>query len=334
MTPNSKPKSARDIVQMPAVCMPGFRAQLAAERGLSGKILIKTWGGLGDEICTEPTLRYILKEFDDCEISLAAERPELFRHLNFKRVFDLKNEQPIWDNYFVLQTIVPPEDLVWQFFSHMLTHCVDFPSLCAVRCQLPVASREVILRPLEPKNVADLVSLIPHSAVFVHPGKHWASKTFPKDWWDEVLGCVISRGGTPVLIGADTDDNRGTVDVDTKGSIDLRNKLSINDSIWLLQRAKVLLTNDSSPLHMAVTGDAWIGFIATCKHPDYIMHWRKGQWGYRQKNFGLGGIWDIVNNNPNAVDEVTAEFVEESVLRSWLPDPGNIANWAVDKTVI
>ena len=126
--------------------------------------------------------------------------------------------------------------------------------------------------------------------VVVHAGKHWPSKTFPKDWWDAVLAELKSRGFIPILIGADADDNRSTVDVDPTGCLDLRNKTSLTESIWLTQQTKVLLTNDSSPLHMAVTGDAWIGFVATCKHPDYIKHWRNGQWSWRMENLGSWGV--------------------------------------------
>lgn len=326
--------TTQDKIQIPAVMMPGFRTTLAIQNKVERNLLVRTWGGLGDEICAEPTLRYMLEEFRDCKISLAAERPELFTHLKFERVFDLKVEHPIWDDYLVFQTITPPDDsnLVWQFFSHMLTHCVDFTSMCALRMQLPNARKEIKMEGVKPKGIESLYPL-DFLNVFVHPGKHWPSKTFPKNWWDAVLAEIIRLGATPVIIGSNAqNDNRGTVDVNTDGCIDLRDKLSVKESIWILQRARVLLTNDSSPLHMAASGDAWIGFVATCKHPDYITHWRKGQFGWRQKNFGKGGIWDVINNNPNAEKEVTAEFVEESLLRSWLPDPVEFATWAVEKT--
>lgn len=316
-------------IVFPGTVIPGFRTQLAVEKGVEKNLLFKTWGGLGDQICAEPTLRHAIKMFKGCDISLATEKPELFRHLKFKRVFDLNQERPVYENYLVFNTIVPPTDIVWQFMSHMLTHCVDFPSLCALRCQLPVAEREVRLEPQEPTEKCD----VPKNAVFVHAGRHWPSKTFPKAWWDEVLANLLLEGCTPVLIGGDSDDNRGTVSVETVGCIDLRNKISINDSIWYLKKAKVLLTNDSAPLHMAAAGEAWIGFVATCKHPDFISHWRRGEWSWRMKNFGLGGVWEIIDNCPNKEQEVTAEFVEESQLKQWLPDAKELSKWASEKAL-
>lgn len=329
--PKSKLDLRRDRITIPAHMHPAFRTEHAIQQGTERNLLFRTWGGLGDQICAEPTLRYALKMFKDCRISLETEHPELFRHLKFAQVFDSKEVKPNYEKYFVFETITPPDDsnMVWLFFSHMLTNCVDFPSLCSLRLQLPVAEKEIILKPKEPVDRQWHVDV--NNSVLIHAGKHWQSKTFPKRFWDDVLAALIARGVTPVLIGADTDDNRGTVDVSTFGCIDLRNKLSINDSLWLCQQARVLLTNDSSPLHMAASGKAWIGYIATCKHPDMITHWRNGQWQWREVNFGCGGIWDLIDFCPNKPDKVEAEFVKPEILESWLPDPKEYAQWAVDR---
>lgn len=320
--------SKNDTIQIPAILHPGFRTSLAVQNGVEKKVLFKTWGGIGDQICAEPTLRHALKMFKDCEIYLASEIPELFSHLEFTKVFNLKKEKPNYDDYLCFETITPPDDsnMVWLFFSHMLTNCVDFPSMCALRLQLPIAEKEVQLQDF---NLVTEINL--EKAVIIHAGKHWPSKTFPKDWWDAVLSELQILGAVPVLIGANTDDNRGTVDVNTDGCVDMRNKLSIMETISLLKQSKVLLTNDSSPLHMAVDSECWIGFIASCKHPDMIMHWRRGQWAYKMQNHGKGGIWDLVDYCPNKDQEVKAEFVDEEILRSWLPEPKDYAQWAVGK---
>lgn len=322
----------RKQVAVPQVQLPVFRTQQAIDKGVEKNLIFKTWGGIGDQICAEPTLRYALKMFKGCQISLASERPELFKHLKFKRVFDLNEETPNYSRYLSFETITPPDDsnLVWQFFSHMLVNCVDFPSMCALRSQLPVADKEIQLVGKEP-NVLD--GFEPEDiigCVAVHPGRHWQSKTFPKSFWDRVLAGLKVRGITPVIVGGRADDNRGTIDVDNTGCIDLRDKLTVSESIWVLQQAKVLLTNDSSPLHMAASGRAWIGYIATCKHPDFITHWREGQWQWREKNFGRGGVWDVIDYCPNKQQEISAEFVPPELLRSWLPDPIEMVDWAAE----
>lgn len=319
-------------VQIPLMHLPIFRTQVAIDEGVEKRLLFRTWGGLGDQICAEPTIRYAIKMFKDCEFFLASEMPELFGHLKFKKVFDLREEVPNYRRFLLFDTITPPDDsnLVWQFFSHMLVNCVDFPSLCALRSQLPIEDREIKLYPPTPKLPEDLLYKI-EGGVLVHPGKHWQSKTFPKKFWDGVLAGLKAEGISPIIIGADTDDNRGTVDVDTEGCTDLRNKLTVMESIWACQRATVVLTNDSSPLHMAASGHAWIGFVATCKHPDMITHWRNGQWQWREKNFGRGGVWEVIDYCPNKKQKVEAEFVPPELLESWLPNPNDMAEWAADR---
>lgn len=317
---------------IPALAIPGYRQRLACKYKIEKNIMLHTWGGLGDQVCAEPTIRHAVNNFVDCKISLAAQNPCLYTHIKFEKVFNLQEHQPHWNQYYPITLITPPDNIMWQFFSHGTTNCVDFSSLCALRSQLPVADREVQLPDCADKTPGmNDILVCPNKYVIIHAGKHWPSKTFPKDWWDAVLAAIIAAGKTPVLIGADCDDNRGTVNVETTHCLDLRNKLSIAQSVHILKYCIVLLTNDSAPLHMAAAGDAWIGFMATCKHPDYITHWRQNQWGWRMKNFASAGVYSSLTLCPNTPDRTKLDEVEENELRSWLPNPHDLANWAVNK---
>lgn len=329
---------------LPGSEIPSFRTAIAIQSGVERNILLSTWGGIGDQICAEPTLRFALERFKDVRISLCSDLPELFAHLPFAEVLTLAEGQLRASEFLRFETIQPPSSLVWEFMSHMVVNCVDFPSLCAFRFQLPNASKKVKLEP----SGADFAAVIGYLRdadlytaqgksnglwAVVHPGKHWASKTFPADWWNGVLRSMLANGITPVLIGANCDDNRGTVDVDTSACVDLRSKLSIMETVSLLRFARVLITNDSSPLHMAACGNAWIGYIATVKHPDYITHWRgpSAEFGWRMENLSLGGYWERTEVLPNNAEEISLEFVAEDILRSWLPNPSNVAAWVVEK---
>jgi hypothetical protein len=320
-------------VLVPQAQIPIFRLQQALDKGVERNLIFTTWGGLGDQMCAEPTIRYAFKNFKDCDISLASETPRLFRHLPFKQVFDLRDETPNFDNYLRFETIVDQsaQHLSVQFMSHMLINCVDYPSLHALRLQLPTADKELKLSSDFPSHLGNDIADKIVGGVIVHPGKHWQTKTFPKKFWDKVLSGLLSHGITPIIIGANADDNRGTVDVDTTDCIDLRNKTTITELVWCCQKALVVLTNDSMPLHAAASGDAWIGYVATAKHPDMITHWRHGQWQWREKNFGKGGVWELVDFCPNKQQEVSCEFVDPEVLQSWLPEPEEMTEWAAEK---
>ena len=308
-----------DRMTIPAYMVPSYKTGVANRDGVENNILFRVSGGIGDQICAEPTLRYALDTLKGCRISLEAEHPELFEHLWFHSVV----EKPDYSQFLVLDTMAQPTQFFSEYVSHLLTHCVDYPTICSLRSQLPIRYKAV---QTSFRRFGDTAV-----DVVIHPGKHWPSKTFPKDWWDQVISQLVAAGITPVIIGANTDTNRVTVDVDTTGCVDLRNKTSILETIGLLRKTKVLLTNDSAPLHMAVSGEAWIGFISTAKHPDLVTHWRKDGWGWRMENHGLGGMWDLMDCCPNKMIGTTVEHVAEKTLRSWLPNPREYAAWAVSK---
>ena len=221
----------------------------------------------------------------------------------------------------------------------MVTNCVDYPAIISFRAQLYVEDRNIVLKPPTPESQL-LFELVENSKadafkyVAVHPGKHWESKTFPVEWWNAVLKHLIDAGFTPVLIGKkDNMHGGGYVDVDRTGCVDLLDHTTIMESVWLLQQLPMLICSDSSPLHMAVSGNAFIAYLATAKHPDYITHWRRNlagvnEWSWRMKNFSKGGIWDIIGHLPDEMEDKSVDKVTESVLRGWLPDPEVFVPWA------
>lgn len=319
-------------VLLPARMVPSFNVKEAFDRGVERKFLINTWGGLGDQVCAEPAIRFALKAFSKCEISLSTRQPDLFMHLNFKEVFDTRKVQPVSDNYMVFQSIVTPDHLLWEFVSHMISHCVDFPSICMFRCQLPNADKEIQLPdyPVENPLVGRALEL-GKRAIIIHAGKHWPSKTFPKEYWDEQVRAFQKEGFQTVLIGKEGFEvgsgNVGFVDVNPEGSLDLRNQLSMRDLVCLLKNSHFIFSNDSAPIHIAAAGDAFIGFVASCKHPDYITHWRKGQFGYKTKNFGHDGAWNHFDHSPVQDQEVKAEELPIGLMEKILPDPAEVAQF-------
>lgn len=330
-----------DRIVIPATEMPAFRTFKAEQNGTLENILFTTWGGIGDQICAEPTLRFALEQFKNISVSLYTEYPELFSHLSFTNVFTPKNK-PDFSKFFVFNTITNPETLVWQFMSHCVTHCVDFPSLCSLRCTLPIDYKAVKLEPVPSLDPFDSRKLLqiekymgavdPDKCVAIHAGKHWESKTFPVEWWNEVIDLLIADGFVPVLFGKEVEEHQGTVATKTDGCLDIRNATSLTESIYLLQRMKYLICNDSSPMHMAATGRAHIAFVASAKHQDYLYHWRKNdqgkvEWAWRMKHFNKGGMWDVIDYCPNKKENVLVDKCDPELLKSWLPQPQEIIQW-------
>lgn len=325
--PEDKIDPDHSFVAIQAMRMPVERRRWAHENGVQGNILLKAHGGLGDIICSEPSVNFALKTFKNVEISLLTDFPEFFQHHSFKKVYRIGDpELKVLDHY-VYDMHAGNGDLPWDFICGITCHCIDFPSLTAFRAMLTKEYRQILLVPSREESFSVVWKLPKEGIVTLHPGAGWASKTFPKQWWDQVIRTLKRADLTPVLIGKKTAIG-GTVDVNTSGCIDLREELSPMESVAVLQRSDVVLTNDSSPLHMAASGDAFVGFISLAKHPDYLIHTRHGAHGWRMEHFGKGGVWEHMDVCLNSGD-VTA--ITDSQLDRWLPIPEDFANWAISK---
>jgi len=311
------------MVEVPARQIPGLRYSLAIKAGVK-QIMMTTWGGLGDQVCAEPTLRYAAKLFDGYDICLMTSYPQLFTHIKFKKVFT-KGDLAVLsdDDWLVLHTYMPPHNMGGEFVVHHYTQAVDAASLYAFQRQLPVQDREISL------PGAPLTFRQPD--IVIHPGRHWPSNTFPKHWWSEVIARIASSGVTVGIVGKDVSEDIGTVDVDLpKNCLDLRNRLSLEELVSVLQMTRVVLTNDSAPLHIAASGWAKILFLAGAKHPDYITHWRNGVFGARMENLTTGGLWDSQESSPARETPLSVDAMDPSEYDRILPTPAHVAGRALD----
>lgn len=331
--PTGKPLDPDAQILLPSMLLPSFRLNLSIQRRTEKNLLFRTAGGLGDIVCAEPSFRYAVSHFEDSAISLVTDFPDLFRHIPFVHVYDGKKEKPLDAGYFVFHTLEDHDHLQSEFVAHPLCHCVDYVSMTMFRSQLPCADRCIKLVP-DAKEKTKALSLIdPTTDVVVHPGRSWQSKTFPKDWWDTVLTYLMACGMRPVLIGNNSlYPERGTVPVNALGCLDLRDKLTLMETTAVLQTARVLLSNDSMPVHLASSGNAWIGFVSTVRHPDHIYHWRNGgEWAWRMQNLSRGGDWVNRNVAPNNLEGIAFDKVDPEKLLCWLPAPEEFASWAIQK---
>ena len=331
--PDNNPLNMQQMINMPARFVPSFRVCAAAEKGAKNNLLLRLHGGLGDIVCAEPSVRYALNHFKDVKISLVTLYPGLFQHLKFEKVFTPENIAEMKpDEYLLFDSVDTSNELAAEFIAHTLMHGIDYGSLYMWRMILPNAEKEIMLVPSEQER-AKASSISQPNDVLIHPGKTWKTRTFPKRWWDEVIQRVSEGGGRPVIIGGDIDAGRAnTIDVNIPpNGIDLRFKLSLMESVALMQASKVLLTNDSAPLHMATPGDTWIGFVSTVKHPDHMYTLRKGVFGWRMQDFSLGRMYNEIDVCPNKNEAVRVDECDILDLLKWLPEPKILTDWALDK---
>jgi hypothetical protein len=312
-----------DKATIPAWEIPSFRVFHALQRGTDKRWLFKLPGGLGDVVCAEPVIAFAIQNFLSVSISIQTDMPELFSHLPCRAYRPGEVDE---NDFYVLDTIRPVRSLNWEFYTHPLLHCVDYISVSTLRCQLPNSAKQVRLPEFDLDASSPIHHVLRHkqNLVVVHAGRHWQSKTFPVEWWNSVIDSLHFYGFDVCLIGKNVDETLGYVPIVRDDVIDLRDQLSVSELVALLKGCKFVVTNDSSPIHIAAAGEAFIAFVASCKHPDFLYHWRKGQFGWRMKDFGHDGLYNYMSWSPVQKDEVSIEFCTPEMMQRILPSPEEI----------
>lgn len=295
--------------------LPSYR--LAQE---TSKIMMTTWGGLGDQVCAEPALRYAFKLFPNHEISLLTSFPELFSHLPFHKVYTKDQTSELNEADYIVIHTNHHGGIGSEFLHHHFTQPVDFSTLCAFQRQIPIKER-IIRTPFPTVREFD---------VLLHPGRHWPSKTFPREWWEAIALELSGRRINVAIVGKDISSELGTVEMDVPiGAVDLRNKLTLPEFVSQLLGTKVLITGDSAPLHLASSGTAHIGFVTTSKHPDHLLHYRARGFGWRMQNLGKGGYWEHDPGYPIRSDQYRIDLLPEGMLESVLPSPQEVVEYVL-----
>lgn len=91
--------------------------------------------------------------------------------------------------------------------------------------------------------------------VAIAPGSVWATKRWPVEKFASLAEMCITAGTSVVLIGGDEDRELSSQIIQTVGSslvIDATGRLPLLQSAELIRRCRVLVTNDSAPLHLGV----------------------------------------------------------------------------------
>ena len=119
------------------------------------------------------------------------------------------------------------------------------------------------------------------------------------------------------------------MDMDCEGVIDLRNLLNLRELITLISQAKLLISNDSAPVHIAEAFDNWIFLIPSCKHPDHILPYREGGQYHKAKVFYKRLTCDDINSTPTNLDGAGVDIISTGNILDYLEDPKVIVQ-AVD----
>jgi len=279
------------------------------------KIFISVSGGLGDQINAQPAIRYMRNHvLPNADITIATHYPIIFRDIEGVKVYPQNAFKPEDDTALcVMESFPPPSSVTYSVMGNLLCHTVDFCSMALLKRTLPFSEKSIKLNVSlkEIQKVIDVVGIQDlREMVLIHPGKHWESKTMPKKWWNEIIDGLVADNIPVCLIGKTGDP--GVLKFEPKeGVINLIDLLDLGGLIALISQAKVLVSSDSSPIHIAGAFDNWIVAIPTVKHPDHILPFRNGSVNYKTVAMCKKLVLDDYSTSPTEVEEVAVAKLKD-----------------------
>jgi hypothetical protein len=302
------------------------------------EIVFYAGGGMGDQLGAEPVARFAMdKMFKDVKsnFTIVTNWPRFFYHLNVPCMTrEVYEANPRFDTPVkILKTIpAPDESSIWQTWSHISGHTSDYAAICTLHRQLPDDCRDIKL----PASLEGLVEAMDvagglrEDMILVHPGKGWASKTFPKDWWEAVIAGLQAEGKIVGIIGQSISEDQGYIDIDiAEGVVDFRNLLSLDGLISLIATSSMVISNDSAPIHIAGAFKKNILLVATCRHPDYILPYRNGSKYFKAFAFAKKLTIDEWDLSPTKIFKESADIVKGDIL-DYLPNPEEVVAKAIE----
>lgn len=317
------------------------RWELKKENFETPVLFLNISGGLGDQVCAEPVVRYIReKVYPDARIYAISTYPELFSHIRGITVSDKPPDIKV-DAVYRMDFHPDRTKSHHQNMIYNLAHPVDYISLQTLKRILPVKDKQIRLpiNPLsDPRVTAAEVKIFKiwpnfgsQKMVLVHPGTGWESKTFPTSWWQAVIDGLSAMGLEVGIIGRNLQKAGITPEVEhsflpvqiPENGIDFRDKLSTLELAVLIKYAPALISNESAPIHIAGAFNNNIILIPTNKHPEHVLPYRHGSVWYKAAALYKNAAFEDYQFRPsNAEAESIARL--KKPIEYYLPDPQEV----------
>jgi hypothetical protein len=165
-----------------------------------------------------------------------------------------------------------------RFAQPFFIHAVDFQSLFMLRRMLKDEDKRVTLHVNEKSiNFLEQKIKVPlSSCIALHTCSADPFRQFPDSFYNDLVLELVNGGYTVVTFGK-KEKLYAKINFNHDKLIDLTDQLDLDLLITLISQAGTLITNDSSPLHIASAFDNNIILLTTLKHPDRLLHFRNGK---------------------------------------------------------
>ena len=256
-------------------------------------VLVRIGGGLGDQICAEPVIRELRRLHPNDYIIVESSWPELWENLKGYKVDQIITsieEAKFFEDTLTYYTYRNPDSSIQQLgMTHGNMSSTELTSYLALTRPIPPEKREIKIGFAEAERHSMLEKLGCNldwlsTAVILHPGLTWPTRTLAVSVWKDLIKLLVKEEKHVVVIGQGgpyrgprTGEHIGVLEFEVPDIvIDARNKLSVKETLSLLASSEVLISNDSSPIHLAGATDILILGMFTTKHSCFVLPYRLG----------------------------------------------------------
>jgi ADP-heptose:LPS heptosyltransferase len=248
---------------------------------------LQACNGIGDLICSTPTIRKISEAYDS-KITVLSPMPELFKKnpyveksFKFSSVdFEYFNQNYLLHNSFYN---VGKKNERGIEYKH---NRMDIRQFHAINLGFMLNKDEMECFYL-PSDVLKNEFIPNDKYIVIHPVSNWATRTWDAIKWMTLTTELNQLGYSVVSIGKDSSEKgffnveKPVFNFDIERGLNLMNKTSISDCWHIINNAHAIVTMDSGMLHLAGTTDTNIIHLGSSITPEFRAPYRKGSQHYK-----------------------------------------------------
>jgi len=255
---------------------------------------------LGDVLCSTPVIRK-LSGLYNTKLNVINDAPEVLQNSPYINKIINSNDfnlNGLSGDYEYFESFVLPGKKN-QFGIERKFNTFDIRQIHAMDLGFSLMPEEMHCQffPSSIKNNFD----IKYPYVILHTAKNWPNRTWAKENWQKIINHLKQKNIFTVLIGKKIIEqeshtiNKDFYDFDNIYGLNLIDKTNINECWNIINNARLFISFDTGPLHLAGTTDVNILHLGSAKDPRLVAPYRNGRQNH--KYVYLKGSCDLYCTN-------------------------------------
>jgi len=255
---------------------------------------------LGDVLCSTPVIRK-LSGLYNTKLNVINDAPEVLQNSPYINKIINSNDfnlNSLSGDYEYFESFVLPGKKN-QFGIERKFNTFDIRQIHAMDLGFSLMPEEMHCQffPSSIKNNFD----IKYPYVILHTAKNWPNRTWAKENWQKIINHLKQKNIFTVLIGKKIIEqeshtiNKDFYDFDNIYGLNLIDKTNINECWNIINNARLFISFDTGPLHLAGTTDVNILHLGSAKDPRLVAPYRNGRQNH--KYVYLKGSCDLYCTN-------------------------------------